>query len=174
MEKYITDAIHNSLRTITNSMTRPQQKAIAEIVRGLFTDGEPILTQLAQNPEVSAKKQAEKYSYHLGNVELTERVEDIALRKVASTMRQNTIIAYDCTDIAKEDAKAMEHIGSIWDGSAGKGAEGYELHGIGVNGILLTLRVHNSNTETLPQTRLSVVERVSKRLGSVNIFLGKA
>lgn len=42
MEKYITDSIHNSLRTITAGMTRPQQKAVAEIVRGLFTAGEPI------------------------------------------------------------------------------------------------------------------------------------
>ena len=99
MEKYITDAIHNSLRAITAGMTRPQEKAIAEMVRGLFTAGEPILTHLAQNPAVSAKKQAEKYSYHLGNIALTQRVEDMALRKVASTMRKNTIIAYDCTDI---------------------------------------------------------------------------
>ena len=60
MEKYITDAIHNSLRSITGHLTRPQQKAIAEVVRGLFTKGEPILTHLAQNPEASAKKQAEK------------------------------------------------------------------------------------------------------------------
>jgi hypothetical protein len=37
MEKYITDAIHNSLRTVTAGTTRPQQKAIAEVVRGLFS-----------------------------------------------------------------------------------------------------------------------------------------
>lgn len=58
MEKYITDAIHNSLRSIMGSLTRPQQKTVEEVVRGLFTDGEPILTHLAQNPEVSTGKQA--------------------------------------------------------------------------------------------------------------------
>jgi len=41
MEKYITDAIHNSLRSITGKLTRPQQKAVEEIVRGLFTEGNP-------------------------------------------------------------------------------------------------------------------------------------
>lgn len=170
MEKYITDAIHNSLRTVTSGMTRPQQKAIAEVVRGLLTKGEPILTHLAQNAEISAKKQAEKYSYHLGNVELTDAVEDLALRKVVSTMRKNTVIAYDCTDINKDEAEEMENMGGIWDGSEGKGGQGYELHGVGVNGILLALRVHNDNTNTMPQTRLSVVKRIVAVLGARGIW----
>ena len=171
MEKYITDAIHNSLRTVTAGTTRPQQKAIAEVVRGLFTKGEPILRHLAQNAEVSAKKQAEKYSYHLGNVDLTEAVEMLALRKVAATMRKNTVIAYDCTDINKEDAETMEGLGGIWDGSAGKGGQGYELHGVGVNGVLLSLRVHDDNCNMMPQTRLSVMEQVVSVLGTRGIWV---
>lgn len=171
MEKYITDAIHNSLRTVTAGTTRPQQKAIAEVVRGLFTKGEPILRHLAQNAETSAKKQAEKYSYHLGNVDLTEAVEMLALRKVASTMRKNTVIAYDCTDINKEDAEQMEGLGGIWDGSEGAGGQGYELHGVGVNGVLLALRVHDSDCNMMPQTRLSVMERIVSVLGSRGIWV---
>lgn len=171
MEKYITDAVHNSLRTITAGLTRPQQKAIAEIVRGLFTEGEPILTHLAQNPAVSVKKQAEKYSYHLGNIDLTESVEALALRKVASTMRKNTIIAYDTTDITKEEAETMEKIGGVWDGSEGKGAQGYELHGVGVNGTLLGLRLHDGDTMTNPQTRFSVIERISGAIGNRGIWV---
>jgi Transposase DDE domain len=170
MEKYITDAIHNSLRTVTAGTTRPQQKAIAEVVRGLFTKGEPILRHLAQNAETSAKKQAEKYSYHLGNVDLTEAVEMLALRKVASTMRKNTVIAYDCTDINKEDAETMEGLGGIWDGSEGTGGQGFELHGVGVNGVLLALRVHESDTKTAPQTRLSVMEQMVSVLGARGIW----
>lgn len=171
MEKYITDAIHNSLRTITHGMTRPQQKAIAEVVRGLFTKGEPILTHLAQNPAASVKKQAEKYSYHLGHVDLTEAVEALALRKVASTMRKNTVIAYDCTDINKEEAEEMEGLSGIWDGSEGKGAQGYTLHGVGVNGTLLSLRVHDAQTATAPQTRFAVMERIVRDLGNRGIWV---
>lgn len=171
MEKYITDAIHNSLRTVTAGMSRPQQKAIAEVVRGLFTKGEPILRHLAQNTDASAKKQAEKYSHHLGNVDLTETVELLALRKVASTMRKNTVIAYDCTDINKEDSEKMEGIGGIWDGSEGAGGQGYELHGVGVNGVLLALRVHDDDCHTMPQTRLSVMERIVSVLGSRGIWV---
>lgn len=171
MEKYITDAIHNSLRSITGKLTRPQQKTVEEIVRGLFTDGEPILTHLAQNPDVSVKKQAEKYSYHLGNINLTEQVEALALRKVASTVRKNTVIAYDTTDINKDAAEKMEKLSGVWDGSEGKGAQGYELHGVGVNGLLLGLRLHDADAETNPQTRFSIIERVSTALGKRGIWV---
>jgi len=170
MEKYITDAIHNSLRSITGKLTRPQQKAVEEIVRGLFTEGEPILTHLAQNPDVSAKKQAEKYSYHLGNIDLTASVEGLALRKVSSTVRKNTVIAYDTTDINKEHAEKMEKLSGIWDGSAGTGAQGYELHGVGVNGTLLGLRLHDADTVTNPQTRFSVIGRISTTLAGRGIW----
>jgi hypothetical protein len=170
MEKYITDAIHNSLRSITGKLTRPQQKSIEEMVRGLFTEGEPILTHLAQSPDATAGKQAEKYSYHLGNVDLTEQVEALALRKV-STVRKNTVIAYDTTDINKEEAERMEGRSGIWDGSEGRGAQGYELHGVGVNGTLLALRAQNGNAETLPQMRFSVIERISTALGKRGIWV---
>jgi hypothetical protein len=170
MEKYITDAIHNSLRSISSSCTRPQQKAIAEIVRGLFTEGEPILTHLAQNPDVSTKKQAEKYSYHLGNVDLRKSVEVFALRKVASSVRKNTVIAYDCTDMNKDDAEKMAGLHGIWDGSQGTAAQGYELHGIGVNSMLLTLRVHDNNTHFSPGTRIETIKDVADALDSKGIW----
>lgn len=171
MEKYITDAIHNSLRAITAEMTRPQQKAIAEMVRGLFTEGEPILTHLAQNPDISAKKQAEKYSYHLGNVNLTQRVEEMALRKIVGAMRKNTVIAYDCTDITKEEAEKMENLSGVWDGSEGEGSDGYELHGVGVNGTLLAMRVHDANASTHPQTRFETIGHISSALGKKGIWV---
>ncbi len=171
MEKYITDAIHNSLRSVTGALTRPQRKTVEEMVRGLFTEGEPILTHLAQNPDAGAGKQAEKYSYHLGNIALTESVEALALRKVASTVRKNTVIAYDTTDINKDEAEQMEGRSGIWDGSEGCGAQGYELHGVGVNGTLLALRAQNGNTETLPQVRFSVIERVSTALEKRGIWV---
>lgn len=171
MEKYITDAMHNSLRCVTGSLTRPQQKAIEEIVRGLFTKGEPILTRLAQNPDLSSGKQAEKYSYHLGNVDLTEPVEALALRKVASSVRKNTVIAYDMTDLNKEHAEEMEGIAKVWDGSRGLVSPGFLLHGIGVNGMMLTLHLHDGNTHTEPQVRFSLVGKVSIALKKKGIWV---
>ena len=85
-------------------------------MRGLFTAGKPILRALAQYDDITKKKQAEKYSYHLGNVNLTVAVDDLAMKRARSFLRKDTIIAYDCTDVAKEYAHKMENINGkgIW------------------------------------------------------------
>ncbi|KKT72796.1 MAG: hypothetical protein UW70_C0099G0003 [Candidatus Peregrinibacteria bacterium GW2011_GWA2_44_7] len=46
-------------------MTKPQKKSFAEMLRGLFVGGEPILRHMAQSSSKTVKKQAEKYSHHL-------------------------------------------------------------------------------------------------------------
>lgn len=99
MQKYIQDTINNSLRSIISSLSRPQQKAITEITRGLFTAQEPILKSLAQYQDISLKKQSEKYSYHLGNVDLTTAIDNAALRKALTHIQRDTIIPYDLSDI---------------------------------------------------------------------------
>ena len=108
MEKYIQSTIQNNLRSVIHDLTKPQKKAISEIVRGLFTEGTPVLRHLAQDPNKTAKKQGEKYGYHLGNIDLMKEVDALAVRKVRSQMRKDTVIAYDLTDINKECAKKME------------------------------------------------------------------
>jgi len=60
MTKYIQDTIRNNLRCVVADLTRPQEKAVQEIVRGLFTAGTPVLRHLAQDATKTAKKQGEK------------------------------------------------------------------------------------------------------------------
>ena len=120
MNKYIQDSIRNNSRSILNGLTKPQQKALSEVIRGLFTAGEPVLRHLAQDENKTAKKQGEKYSHHLGNVMLREKVESLALRRAKQDTRKTTIIAYDLTDINKECAKKMEKLTKVWGGSRRK------------------------------------------------------
>jgi hypothetical protein len=56
MYKYIQDEIRNNSRLILKDLSLPQQKAVAEVIRGLFTAGTPILRHLAQQKDVSVKK----------------------------------------------------------------------------------------------------------------------
>src|SRR3989338_9522811 len=100
MNKYIQDSIRNNLRCINTGLTKPQMKAVAEMTRGLFTAGKPILRYLAQDKTKTAKKQAEKYSRHLTNMDISGKVSDFAFRKAKHSIRKNTIIAYDLTDIS--------------------------------------------------------------------------
>jgi len=171
MYKYIQDSIKNNSRFVLKDLTRPQQKALSEIVRGLFTAGEPILRHIAQDETKSAKKQAEKYSHHLGNVQIQEKVEELALKQAEKQIRKRTVIAYDLTDIAKGSAKKIEKLSKIWDGSKRKTATGFSLHGVGINGILTRLQMHDSEEFTKNQIRKKIVMEISEKLGKKGIWV---
>lgn len=171
MNKYIQDCVRNNSRSIIRELTVPQQKAVSEIIRGLFTAGTPILRALGQNKEVSKKKQADKYSWHLGNIQLKEKVEAMALNKVKQSIRQNTIIAYDLTDINKDAAKKMAKLKIVFDGSKRSKANGYTLHGLGLNGILLKLEVHDGDAFTQNQVRRQIVEAYATHFGGKGIWV---
>ena len=171
MYKYIQDSIRNNSRLLLNGLTVPQKKTVAETIRGLFVQGTPILRHLAQNENISAKKQGDKYSYHLGNIELKKKVEESALNKVLNQMRKTTIIAYDLTDINKDAAKKMAKISRVFDGSKRKTANGYTLHGLGVNCILLKLEVHEGEQYTQNQIRKKIVEEYSQKFEQKGIWV---
>jgi hypothetical protein len=171
MMKYIHDTIQNSSRSIFRGLTGPQKKALTEIIRGLFVAGEPILRRLAQNPTKSSKRQGDKYSFHLGNINLPDAVDAMALKRAKAEVKRNTIIAYDLTDISKEAAKKMEKLAWVHDGSTNTIRHGYTLHGVGVNGLLLKLRIHEGDTHTINQTRKEIVKKLSGEFGGKGIWV---
>ena len=113
MMKYIHDTIQNASRSIFKGLTGPQKKAVTEIIRGLFVAGEPVLRRLAQNPRKSSKRQGDKYSFHLGNIDLPDVVEEMALKRAKGEVKRNTIIAYDLTDVSKGSAKKTEKLRNL-------------------------------------------------------------
>jgi hypothetical protein len=171
MNKYIQDHIRNNSRSIMTGMSRPQKKSFSEILRGLFVVGRPILRHLAQHPLKRVKKQAEKYSHHLGNIDIKEAVDDFSLRKVKSEVQKNTIIAYDLTDIAKEYAKKMEHISRVFDGSRRRRCNGFTIHGVGVNNLLLNFEVHRGDIYTQNQVRRKLLTRIAEECGGKGIYV---
>lgn len=171
MYKYIQDSIKNNSRSVLEGLTKPQKKAVSEVVRGLFTAGEPILRHIAQDESKSAKKQAEKYSHHLGKVDIQKKVEKLALRQAKKHMKKRTIIAYDLTDIAKESAKKIEKLSKVFDGSQRKVAMGFLLHGVGINGFLTKFQMHDGGKFTTNQIRRKIVDEVSKEMGQKGIWV---
>lgn len=171
MMKYIHDTIQNSSRSLFKGLTRPQRKALTEVIRGLFVVGEPILRKLAQHPKKSSKRQGDKYSFHLGNVNLPDAVDTMALKRAKGEVKKNTIIAYDLTDISKEAAKKMEKLSWVHDGSTNTIQPGYTLHGVGVNGLLLKLRVHEGDLYTVNQTRKEIVKKLSSEFEKKGIWV---
>jgi hypothetical protein len=172
MKKYTANVLKNNLSYVLTSAkcTLPQRKSLKEIATGLLKEGTPFLRQLAQDEGKTAKKQSEKYGKHLGNVDITEAVDDFALRKFASVITEYTVMGYDLGDIAKPSAQKMEKIHEVFDGSKREKANGYTLHGVGGADFLLALRLHDHETEFLPQVRKQILERIMKRIGTKGIW----
>ncbi len=171
MSKYITDTLKNNLKSIVSGCTRPQEKAVEEVVRGLLSEGTPVLRHLAQDEDITAKKQAEKYSRHLRGVMLTKPVEAVALRHAKEGVSRYTIIAYDLSDISKESANEMEKLRRIFDGSRRKTCNGYTFHGVGINHMLIRAEVHDGDRTFLPQIRKKIVTEISRKLGKRGIWV---
>jgi len=171
MCKYITDTIKNNLKSITKDCTRPQKKAIAEVVRGLLTAGTPILRHLAQDEEKTAKKQAEKYSRHLRGIKITESAEKLVFRHAKEEIKQYTIIAYDLSDIAKESSKEMEKLRRVFDGSKRKTCNGFTAHGVGINHILTKFEIHDGDRTFLPQIRKRIVREINRKLNGKGVWV---
>lgn len=171
MYKYIQDTIRNNSRCITTGMTKPQKKSFAEIVRGIFIENTPILRHLAQDKTKTAKKQGEKYSYHLGHMNLREKIEAFSSSRVKGEMKRNTIIAYDLTDLSKESATKIPYLSRVFDGSEGRITNGFTMHGVGVNNMLLKLEMHDGENFTQNQIRRRIIEQYAKAFGKKGIWV---
>ena len=152
-------------------MTKPQQKAFQDMVKGLLAKGKPILKEMASVFDSKPKKQSERFSRHLRNLNLEGKVSDFALKKAAKLVNENTVIAYDLTDIAKPHAKKMEKIDNIFDGSKREIEKGFLLHGVGINGFLIKLEIHDGKEDFLPQIRQKIVQEVSEKLNKKGIWV---
>lgn len=171
MSKYISDSIRNHSRSIIKGLTKPQSKAVSQIIRGLFVKNTPILRHLVQENSKLTKKQAEKFSHHLGNINLKELVDKFSLKKALKSVKKKTIIAYDLTDINKECSNKMEKISRVFDGSKRQIQNGFVLHGVGINNLLVKLEVHDGSENTLNQIRQKIVEEISTKLKKKGIWV---
>ncbi len=171
MQKYIHDCLKNNTRSITKDLTKPQRKAVEEMIRGLFTCEKPILRHMVQNSDISAKKQAEKYSCHLGNIDIAKEIDRFALKRAKNKVKQDTIIAYDLSDISKECAKKMEKIARVFDGSKRRITNGYTLHGVGINCLLTRFKIHNGDKYFQNQTRREIVTEIAEKVDRKGIWV---
>ena len=171
MDKYTLDCLKNNLNSVIFDFSKPQKDCLKTLVRQVFIKGTPILRHLALDDERMVKPQARKFSRHLKNIDLEKHVDELALKKAKSMIEEDTSIAYDLCDIAKEESKMMEKISKIFDGSKRKISNGFYLHGVGVGDILLKFKPHLAYEHTLNQTRREIIFDLSEKFDKKGIWL---
>jgi len=168
MNKYILDFVKNNTKTIFQDLSVPQKKAMKLLVKRLFQSGEGILRRLGEGSEQLPKTIAEKFSRHLGKIDLLLPVESFADRRLIKLLPKGAVIGYDLTDINKESAKKIENIDKCFDGSRRRKTQGFFVHGVGFGRFLWRLKVHNSGSEFLPQVRKKILDRLIKITKTLN------
>lgn len=171
MDKYTLDCLKNQLNPVISDCSKPQKDCVKTLVRQIFIKGTPILRHLALENELMVKPQARKFSRHLENIEIENAVDGLALKEAKKIIDEDTSIAYDLCDISKENAKRMENLSTVFDGSKRKISEGFFLHGIGIEDILLKFKVHLANEFTLNQTRKSLIFELAEEFSRRGIWL---
>lgn len=170
MHKYISDFLKNNTNCVLDGLTRPQQKSVREVIRGLYTQGTTVLRHLSQDERKNTRGQAEKYSRHLQNIEITDTVNDFAVQRLKQHISEDRVIAYDLSDIAKPYAKKMEGLSKVFDGSQRKISPGYFLHGVAIEEGMLHISLHDQDKHFLPQVRKNILLNMKERIGERGIW----
>jgi len=162
MTKVIADYVKNNTKTIFREFSLPQKKTLRSLVYALLREQTGVLRELGENNKILPKSLADKFSYHLGKVDLREKVEGFCDRKIKKVLTKNCVIAYDVSDIMKESAKKIEGVKMVFDGSKRKVGNGFFLHGVGVLGLLWRLEIHDGDRTFLPQIRKKILKKIIK------------
>jgi hypothetical protein len=149
-------------------MTKPQKKSVTLLIKRVFQTGSGILRELGDCGTQLPKTIAQKFSHHLGQIDLLKPVEEFSNRMVLKNLPHNGVIAYDLTDIAKKSAKKIENITYIFDGSKRESSKGFFVHGVGFGSFLWRLRLHNNKEEFLPQIRKQILDELIPQTKSKN------
>lgn len=164
MNKFISDTLKNNLKNIFRGLTVPQKQNLTLLVKQLIKEGSGILRHLGNvDPEkIRPKSLGQKFSHHLGNVDLLGVIEKYADRKIVQKLEEDSVIAYDLTDINKSSAKKIEKMGNCFDGSTRRRSKGFFVHGVGVGKWLWRLQLHDNNQNFLPQIRKKILDHLIK------------
>ncbi len=162
MNKYILDSVKNNIKTIFSELTVPQKKSMTLMIKRLFQTGSGILRHLGDGNPQLPKTIGQKFSHHLGNINLLQPIEDFSDRQIVKHLSQKAVIAYDLTDIAKPTAKKIENITLSFDGSQRRRSHGFFVHGVGFGNLLWRLRMHDNTRNCSPQIRKEILTKLIK------------
>ena len=161
MNKYILDYVKNNSKTVFKDLSEPQKKCMRLLVRRLFKSGTGILRHLGRDCEQLPKTIGQKFSHHLGNIDLLAPVESFADRKLLSLLpEKDGVIAYDLSDTNKKSAKKIENLTKCFDGSRRQKSQGFFLNGVGFGKFLWRLRVHDNTRKFLNQVRKEILDHL--------------
>lgn len=178
MEIYnISSELHSFCRTFKKDLTKPQLGRVKEMIHGIIRGKKALLTTIAKQNRRKEGKVLRKQSQQYSDMLLKLPLEMMMFRKLKNfkyELEPDTPIYVDLVDITKkyhkgnQNKKAMECVGTTWDGSEGKPGKGYEMIDVSINknNECVTLFRHMFSTfEESYSGEVDELEKVLKVMG---------
>jgi len=112
---------------ISKGLSKPTRKFVADIVYGITASGSCKLTEIGRGlkEDISLKKTVDRLGRNLSRFSERETLKQNYIAEVKRYLGKDTMLIIDGGDVAKPCSPKMEAIGSIYDASEGKYANGY-------------------------------------------------
>lgn len=132
MTKKMQAEFHNFLRSImkrTIGIRTPKRRFIKDMVFGMLCSGSPIVRKIAQKlkSNVCIKSVCKRLYENLSQKGIAETLRKALLEDQCRHINQDSIIILDGSDIAKPEAKKMEGLSYVHDGSQKRQVLGYDV-----------------------------------------------
>lgn len=111
-------------------VTVPEHNFLHDMCLGILKSKSVICLRAAcmLNEKITVKKVCERFTRHLNKTSLKTKLQSLIIKKQCRRFDHNTAIIVDDSDIVKSEAKSMEGLGIVRDGSTGTHDKpGYDL-----------------------------------------------
>ena len=117
----------NFSKKVSNGFSKPTQKFIADMTFGIISANSCKLTDVGRmlKEPIALKKTVERLGRNLSDFSEGEKLTRDYLNTIKPYIGSDTMLLVDAGDVAKSCSPKMEAIGSVYDGSTGKYADGY-------------------------------------------------
>jgi len=112
---------------LSENLPKVAGRFVEETIYGIQSKQSVRLSEIARalNEKIPIIKTINRLSFQLGREELWEKVTAGILRLVRGSVRDDTLLIVDISDISKPYAKKMEYLGRVRDGSSDSITDGY-------------------------------------------------
>jgi len=117
----------NFSKKVSINFNKPTQKFVSDMIFGIIASNSCKLTDISRELKepIALKKTVERLGRNLSDFSETEPLMQNYLSAVKPSLGSDTMLLVDSGDATKSCSPKMEAIGSVYDGSTGKYADGY-------------------------------------------------
>jgi hypothetical protein len=114
---------------VTRGFKKPERKWVGEMLYGILKSKDVKLTHIgrALKEDTKMKHTEKRLSRNVSRKDISEKLLDSYLLTGKKPVREETILSLDLSDISKKEAKKMENLCGVWNGSEGRNSNGYWL-----------------------------------------------